>query len=70
MAKKEALIGGFVDIHDAVSEERICHADNAMDIDCTVLLTHIGFEEDKKLAAQLDPALGVDIIIGGRLKIE
>jgi 5'-nucleotidase len=36
-----------------------------MDIDCTVLLTHIGFEEDKQLAAQLDPALGVDIIIGG-----
>ena len=66
MAKKEALIGDFVDIHDAVSEvERICDAYNAMDIDCTVLLTHIGFEEDKQLAAQLDPALGVDIIIGG-----
>jgi 5'-nucleotidase len=30
-----------------------------------VLLTHIGFEEDKLLAAQLDPSLGVDIIIGG-----
>ena len=66
MAKKEALIGDFVDIHDAVCEvERICDAYNAMDIDCTVLLTHIGFEEDKQLAAQLDPALGVDIIIGG-----
>jgi 5'-nucleotidase len=66
MARKEALIGGFVDIYDAVSEvERICGAYNAMDIDCTVLLTHIGFEEDKQLAAQLDPALGVDIIIGG-----
>ena len=66
MAKKEELIGGFVDIHDAVSEvERICGAYNAMDIDCTVLLTHIGFEEDKQLAARLDPALGVDIIIGG-----
>ena len=66
MAKKEALIGGLVDIHDAVSEvERICNAYNSLDIDCTVLLTHIGFEEDKLLASQLDPSLGVDIIIGG-----
>ena len=66
MAKKEALVGGFVDVADAATEvERICNAYNAMDIDCTVLLTHIGFEEDKQLAAQLDPALGVDIIIGG-----
>ena len=31
----------------------------------TILLTHIGFEEDKKLAAMLDPAWGVDVIIGG-----
>ena len=66
MAKKEALVGGFVGIHDAAAEvERICNAYNALDIDCTVLLTHIGFEEDKKLALQLDPSLGVDIIIGG-----
>ena len=66
MAKKEELIGDFVDIHDAVTEvERICNAYRSMDIDCTVLLTHIGFEEDKQLAAQLDPTLGVDIIIGG-----
>ena len=34
-------------------------------IDFTVLLTHIGFEEDKHLARQLDPAWGVDLIIGG-----
>ena len=66
MAKKEALVGNFVDIHDAVTEvERICNAYNSLDIDSTVLLTHIGFEEDKQLAAQLDPSLGIDIIIGG-----
>ena len=66
MAKKEALVGGFVGIHDAATEvERICNAYNSLDIDCTVLLTHIGFEEDKQLASQLDPSLGVDIIIGG-----
>ena len=66
MAKKEALVGNYVDIHDAVTEvERICNAYNSLDIDCTVLLTHIGFEEDKMLAAQLDSSLGIDIIIGG-----
>lgn len=66
MAKKEALVGGFVGINDAAAEvERICNAYHGLDIDCTVLLTHIGFEEDKQLAAQLDPSLGVDIIIGG-----
>ena len=43
----------------------ICNAYNAIDIDFTVLLTHIGFEEDKKLAALLDPDWGVDVIIGG-----
>lgn len=64
--KDETLIGSFVDIHEAAQEvARICNTYNALDIDCTVLLTHIGYEEDKKLAAQLDPALGVDIIIGG-----
>jgi 5'-nucleotidase len=66
MARKEELVGGFVDVHDAATEiERICNAYNSTDVDCTVLLTHIGFEEDKLLAAQLDSSLGVDIIIGG-----
>ena len=66
MAKKEVLVGNLLDVHDAVTEiTRICNAYQGLDIDCTVLLTHIGFEEDKLLAAQLDPELGVDIIIGG-----
>lgn len=65
-AKNDTDVGGFVDIHEAVEEiGRICNAYNAVDIDLTVLLTHIGFEEDKLLASQLDPAWGVDIIIGG-----
>ena len=65
-AKNEAVIGSFVDIHEAAREVgKICNAYNATDIDLTVLLTHIGFEEDKKLAAALDPAWGVDIIVGG-----
>ena len=64
--KNDGLIGALVDVENAVQEiTRICNAYNAIDIDFTVLLTHIGFEEDKKLAAMLDPALGVDVIIGG-----
>jgi len=64
--KQEALIGSFVDIHEAVDEVgRICNTYRSLDVDLTVLLTHIGFEEDKKLAMELDPAWGVDIIIGG-----
>ena len=64
--RAEELIGSFVDIGEAAEEVgNICNAYNAIDIDFTVLLTHIGFEEDKKLAALLDPAWGVDVIIGG-----
>ena len=64
--KNDGIIGTFVDTYEAAEEVgRICNAYNAVDIDFTVLLTHIGFEEDKKLAAQLDPAWGVDVIVGG-----
>ena len=64
--KNDGLIGSFVGINEAAAEVgRICNAYNATDIDFTVLLTHIGFEEDKRLAAMLDPAWGVDVIIGG-----
>lgn len=64
--KTDGIIGSFVGINEAAAEVgRICNAYNATDIDFTVLLTHIGFEEDKRLAAKLDPAWGVDVIIGG-----
>ena len=33
--------------------------------DIRVLLTHIGYEEDLKLARSLDPSLGIDVIVGG-----
>ncbi len=66
VAAAEKVVGSLVDISDAAKEiEKICNAFNGIDIDFTVLLTHIGFEQDKKLAAALDPALGVDVIIGG-----
>ena len=65
-AKNEGLIGTFVDISEAAQEiGHICNTYNAIDIDYTVLLTHIGFEEDKELAKLLDPTWGVDVIIGG-----
>ncbi|MBR5110124.1 MAG: metallophosphatase [Clostridia bacterium] len=64
--KTEELIGTLIDLEDAAQEiGKICDTYRTVDIDFTVLLTHIGFEEDKRLAAALDPAWGVDIIIGG-----
>lgn len=64
--RMEEHIGSFIDIGEAAEEVgRICNAYNAIDIDFTILLTHIGFEENKRLAAILDPAWGVDVIIGG-----
>ena len=64
--KMDASIGTHVKLEDAAAEVgRICDAYKDQDIDLTILLTHIGFEEDKKLAALLKPEWGVDLIIGG-----
>ena len=64
--KSEGVVGTLIDIQDAASEiSKICDAYRTEDVDLTVLLTHIGIEEDKKLAEALDPACGIDIIIGG-----
>ena len=64
--RMDSDIATFVGLEDAVAEVgKICSAYKDEDIDLTILLTHIGFEEDKKLAAMLDPAWGVDRIIGG-----
>ncbi|MCL2826969.1 MAG: 5'-nucleotidase C-terminal domain-containing protein, partial [Eggerthellaceae bacterium] len=60
------VLGSFVNIEDAAREVgRICNIYRSVDIDFTILLTHIGFEEDKRLAAILDPDWGVDVIVGG-----
>lgn len=64
--KNEKVIGDAVDVTDARTEiGRICNAYRSADVDLTVLLTHIGFEEDKKLAETLDPDWGIDVIVGG-----
>jgi 5''-nucleotidase/2'',3''-cyclic phosphodiesterase and related esterases len=64
--KQDLVLSTLVDVEDAAKEVgKICNTYRTTDIDFTVLLTHIGFEEDKKLAALLDPNWGVDVIIGG-----
>ena len=65
-ARQDRLIGSFVDVREAAAEVgKICNAYQTEDVDLTVLLTHIGFEQDKQLAALLDPRWGIDLIIGG-----
>lgn len=64
--KMDTQIGSFISLEEASAEVgKICNAYKREDIDLTVLLTHIGFDSDKELAAMLDPAWGVDLIIGG-----
>ena len=64
--KTDNLISTLVDVDDAAQAVgRITNAYKTMDVDLTVVLSHIGFEEDKQMAALLDPSWGVDIIIGG-----
>lgn len=65
-SKTDNLIGTFVDLSEAADEiAKICNNYKTDDIDFTIILSHIGFEEDRKLANLLDPELGVDVIIGG-----
>lgn len=63
---REREIGSFITLAEASSEiGRICDAYRNDDIDLTILLTHIGIESDRELARMLNPAWGVDMIIGG-----
>lgn len=60
----DKMISTFVWIQDAAREvEKICNSYKTVDIDFTVLLTHIGYENDIKMAKLLNPELWVDIII-------
>ncbi|MBR2991149.1 MAG: 5'-nucleotidase C-terminal domain-containing protein [Solobacterium sp.] len=65
MTKNEKVIGSFIDIEEAAKEVGvICDNYRTTSTDMTVLLTHVGIEEDRKLAELLKPEYGVDIIIG------
>ncbi|MBR3385360.1 MAG: bifunctional metallophosphatase/5'-nucleotidase [Atopobiaceae bacterium] len=64
--KGEKVVGTFVDVEEAAREVGIiCDNYRTKATDITVLLTHIGIEADRELAALLDPHWGVDLIIGG-----
>ncbi len=64
--KMDKLVGSFVDLEEASSEVgKICNAYKNDDVDLTILLTHIGYDSDLKLAKLLKPEWGVDMIIGG-----
>ena len=64
--RSEKVIGTFIDIDEAAREIGvICDNYRTKDTDMVVLLTHIGIEADRQLAAKLDPDYGVDFIIGG-----
>jgi 5'-nucleotidase len=59
-------LSSFITLQEASAEVgKICNAYKNDDIDLTILLTHIGFDADKELAALLRPEWGVDMIIGG-----
>jgi 5'-nucleotidase / UDP-sugar diphosphatase len=66
MLKTDNTLSSFITLQEAAAGVgKICNAYKNDDIDLTVLLTYIGFESDKELASLLDPAWGVDMIIGG-----
>lgn len=66
MLKTDNMLSSFITLQEAAAEVgKICNAYKNDDIDLTVLLTHIGYDSDRELAAMLDPAWGVDMIIGG-----
>ncbi len=64
--KNEKIIGTFIDLESAAKEVGIiCDNYRTVRTDMTILLTHIGYENDLKLAEMLDPDWGVNMIIGG-----
>ena len=64
--KSEKIIGTFIDLEAAAKEVGIiCDNYRTIRTDMTILLTHIGLENDIKLAKMLDPDWGVNMIIGG-----
>jgi len=64
--KQDSLIGSFVNLSEASKEVgKICNTYKNDDIDLTIILTHIGYESDFKLAKLMKPEWGVDMIIGG-----
>ena len=69
--KTEKVIGTFIDVQEAAREVGvICDNYRTKNTDLVILLTHIGIEEDRKLAELLHPDWGVNLIIGGHSHTE
>lgn len=64
-AGKDYDLGHYVEYHNPAEEIEKVIFEVGEETDLTIILSHLGNEEDHKLAAELDPELGVDIIIGG-----
>lgn len=65
-SKMDELIESFVSVEDAAQEiSKVCNAYKSIDIDLTVVLSHIGYENDLKLAEKISKDAGVDLILGG-----
>lgn len=65
-SKMDELIDSFVSVEDAAKEvTKVCNAYKKVDIDLTVVLSHIGYENDLKLAECISKSAGVDLILGG-----
>ncbi len=65
-ASQDDLVATYLTSEEAAAEVgKICEEHKADDMDLTVLLTHSGYLKDRELAALLDPAWGVDLIVGG-----
>ena len=64
--KNDRTVGRYVTVRDPATEiMRIREAFKDEKLDLVVLLTHIGYEEDLRLAKQLGEESGVGLIIGG-----
>lgn len=64
--QQEEQVDGAVSIRDPMKEiGQLLARESIGRADITILLTHIGIEEDKKLAGLIRPEWGVDLIIGG-----
>ncbi|MCR5304696.1 MAG: bifunctional metallophosphatase/5'-nucleotidase [Lachnospiraceae bacterium] len=63
---QEDIIDEAVRVRPALDELSRISRETAYDpADITILLTHLGIEEDKILASALDPGMNIDFMIGG-----
>ena len=64
---KQQKVDDFIEVKKEyhMEVEQILDELSHLDLDLTICLTHLGYEDDVKLAKALNTSSGVDIIIGG-----